>query len=125
MNPVPPAHPWLDEVSQIFTAQQYAEEEAYYRGNNGESFDYVSSSEQLLAAGEPTDVPFEMLLSTDVQCMGDDICLKSYPTYEKILQEVTSTWPRGTFSQVRAGHEIYAGDIDAVVAVVERILSSQ
>lgn len=125
MNPVPPAHPWLDEVSQIFTPQQYAEEEAYYNGSNGESFDYLSSSDQLAAAGEAPNVPFEMLLSTKVQCGSEDICLKSYSTYEQILQEVTSTWPRGNFSQVAAGHEIYASDLDAVVEVVERVLASQ
>jgi hypothetical protein len=126
MNPVPPAHPWLDEVSQIFTPQEYAEEEAYYNGNNGESFDYLSSSEQLMAAGQPPDVPFEMLLSTISQCASTtDLCGKSYSSYEHILQEVTSTWPRGNFSQVNAGHEIYVSDIDAVVAVVERVLTSQ
>lgn len=32
MNPVPPAHPWLDEASKIFTAEEYAGEEAYYHG---------------------------------------------------------------------------------------------
>jgi len=32
MNPVPPAHPWLDEVSKIFTTQEYSGEEAYYKG---------------------------------------------------------------------------------------------
>jgi pimeloyl-ACP methyl ester carboxylesterase len=125
MNPVPPAHPWLDEVSQISTQQEYAEEEAYYRGKNGESFDYLSSSDQLLTAGKPPDVPFEMLLSTNVQCEGDEGCLKSYSTYEQILQDVTSTWPRGKFSQVAAGHEIYVSNMDAVVIVVEHILTAQ
>ena len=124
MNPVPPAHPWLDEVSQIFTPQEYADEEAYYGGNNGESFDYLSSSEQLAAAAKSPDVPFEMLLSTNVQCEGDEICLKSYSSYEQILQEVTSTWSRGNFSQVEAGHEIYLSDLDAVITVVERVLAS-
>lgn len=124
MNPVPPAHPWLDEVSQIFTPQEYADEEAYYGGNNGESFDYLSSSEQLSAAAEPPNIPFEMLLSTNMQCEGDEICLKSYSSYERILQEVTTTWSRGNFSQVVAGHEIYLSDIDTVITVVERVLAS-
>lgn len=124
MNPVPPAHPWLDEVSLIFTAEEYADEESYYRGNNGESFDYLASSEQLAAAAEPPNVPFEMLLSTSVQCEDAEICFKSYPTYVRIMQEVTSKWLQGDFSQVAAGHEIYLDDIDAVLAVVERVLSS-
>ncbi len=79
---------------------------------------------QLVAAAEPPDVPFEMLLSTNVQCEGDNICLKSYSSYERILQEVTSTWSRGNFSQVKAGHEIYLDNLDSVVAVVERVLAS-
>jgi len=32
INPVPSAHPWLDEVSKIFTAQEMASEESYYKG---------------------------------------------------------------------------------------------
>jgi hypothetical protein len=45
--------------------------------------------------------------------------------YEKIMQEVAATWPHGNFSQVVAGHEIYLDDPDAVVAIMERLLSSQ
>src|SRR5262245_23206273 len=30
MNPVPPAHPWLEEVNKVFTAQEYADEQSYY-----------------------------------------------------------------------------------------------
>src|SRR5262245_22055736 len=49
MNPVPPAHPWLDEVRRVFTEQERADEEAYYRGQNGESMNYLTSSAQLAA----------------------------------------------------------------------------
>ena len=126
MNPVPPAHPWLDQVSKIFTAEEYADEEAYYQGQNGESFDYLTSSEQVNGAPKPPQVPFEMLISTAAQCEGNTgPCMKSYSNYEKIMQEVTAAWPHGNFSQVAAGHEIYLDDPNAVVAIVERILSSQ
>lgn len=124
MNPVPPAHPWLDQASLIFTAEEFAGEEAYYAGDNGESFNYLSSSDQLLAAAAPPNVPFEMLLSTDVQCEGANICLKSYSAYEQIMQEVTSLWPRGNYSQVSAGHDIFDSDLEAVEAIVERVLTS-
>jgi pimeloyl-ACP methyl ester carboxylesterase len=124
MNPVPPAHPWLDEVSKISTAEEYADEEAYYRGANGESLDYLTSSEQLMAASMPPDVPFEMLISTSVQCEGDKGCLKSYPVYEQIIQDVTASWPRGNLMQIATLHNIFDSDPDAVVAAVDRILAS-
>ncbi|HXQ35201.1 MAG TPA: alpha/beta hydrolase [Anaerolineales bacterium] len=117
MNPVPPAHPWLDKVGD-------ASEEAYYRGQNGESLDYLTSSDQIATAPLPPNVPFEMLLSTDIQCEGDQLCLKSYSTYEQIMQEVTAAWSNGKFSQVEAGHNIFSNDLDAVVAAVERVLAS-
>jgi pimeloyl-ACP methyl ester carboxylesterase len=121
MNPVPPAHPWLDQVSRVFTAEEYAGEEAYYQGDNGESLDYLTSSEQLVAAPAPPDVSFEMLLSTSVQCEDAEICLKSYSIYERIMQEVTAAWPHGNFSQVAALHNIFEDDPDAVVTTLERI----
>jgi pimeloyl-ACP methyl ester carboxylesterase len=127
MNPVPPAHPWLDEVSKVFTAQQYADEEGYYQGQNGGPFDYLTSSEQLTAAPKPPTVPFEMLISTDLQCKDDNTgaCLKSYPAYEQIMKQVAAAWPHGNFSEMAASHEIYRDDPDAVITVVERVLSSQ
>jgi alpha/beta hydrolase family protein len=127
MNPVPPAHPWLDEVSQIFTTQGFSDEKAYYQGQNGGPFDYLTSSEQLTAAPKPPEVPFEMLLSTNVQCEDDNTgaCLKSYPNYERIMKDVTAAWPHGHFSQMAASHEIYHDNPDAVVAIVERVLSAQ
>ena len=123
MNPVPPAHPWLDQVSKVFTAEEYTGEEAYYQGDNGESLDYLTGSEQLVAAPTPPDVPFEMLLSTSVQCEAAEICLKSYSIYKRIMQEVTAAWPHGNFSQVAAPHNIFEADPDSVVATVERILA--
>ena len=124
MNPVPPAHPWLDDVNKVFTAEEYAGEEAYYQGDNGESIDYLTSSEQLQAAPAPPEIPFEMLLSTDIQCEGADICLKSYAMYERIMEEVTASWPHGNYTQVEALHNLFLEDPDAVVATVERVLSS-
>src|SRR5262249_13657133 len=122
MNPVPPAHPWLDEVSRVFTGQEYADEQAYYQGSNDEPFDYVTSSEQL-ATTSPTDIPFEMLISTDDQSEGDQTCLKSYGIYEQIMKTVTADWKCGNFSEVRALHDIYRSDPDTVVKTIQRVLT--
>jgi len=125
MNPVPPAHPWLDEVNKIFTPEEYTEEETYYHGQNGESLDYLTSSEQLATAPVPPNVPFEMLLSTIAQCDSPmDVCGKSYPTYEQIMKEVTSAWPHGNYTQIAAIHNMFLEKPDAVVAAVERVLTS-
>jgi pimeloyl-ACP methyl ester carboxylesterase len=121
LDPIAPAHPWLDEVSKLFTAQEYAGEKSSYGGENSESIDYVTSSEELAAAPKPPDVPFEMLVTTD--CEGDQGCLKVTPTYERILREVTAAWPRGTFSEVAAGGSIWEDDPAAAVAAVKRLLS--
>lgn len=124
MNPVPPAHPWLDKVQKVFTAQEYADEEAYYQGQNGESFDYLASNDQLTAAAKPPAIPFEMLISTDAQCEDSSgPCMKSYSIYEQLMQGVTAAWPQGHFSQVTASHEIYGSDPKAAAAAVERILA--
>jgi pimeloyl-ACP methyl ester carboxylesterase len=121
LDPTPPAHPWLDEVSQIFTAQEYASEKTSYSGKNSESIDYVTSSEQLAAAPKPPDVPFEVLVTTDCD-EGDQGCLNVTPTYERILREVTASWPRGTFSEIVAGGSVWEDDPGAAVAAVERVL---
>jgi hypothetical protein len=123
LDPQPPAHPWLDEVSKIFTAQEYASENTSYSGENSESIDYVTSSEQLAAAPKPPDVPFEVLVTTGCD-EGDQGCLNVTPTYERILREVTAAWPRGTFSEVAAVGSIWEDDPAPAVAAVERILST-
>ena len=122
MNPVPPADPWLDEAEALFTPEEYAGEVAYYQGQNGENFDYLTSSEQIAAAPAPPEVPFEMIISTNVQCEGADICLKSYAVYEDIMQAVTADWPQGNFSRVMALHQIFSSNSEAAVAAVMRIL---
>ena len=94
------------------------------KGENGESFDYRVSSEQIAEAPAPPDVPFEMLISTIAQCDSpDDICGRTYPAYEAIMEALSQEWPDGGFSQVESGHEIYIGDLEAVLAIVDRVLA--
>jgi len=123
MNPVPPAHPWLDQVPSVFTLQELTDEKAYYAGKNGETLDYTTSSAQLSAAAAPPNIPFEMLISTDAQCDGDSTCLKSYKIYEQIERDVAAAWPGGNFSEVKAHHEIYDDKPDEVVAMIQSALA--
>ena len=124
MNPVPPADPWLDEVSKVFTAEEYAIEEAYYQGDNVESIDYIASSEQITLAAPPPSIPFEMLFSTNEDCGFDALCTKALSIMPQVIKDLTATWPRGSFVRVPVGHNIYIDDPDAVLAAVERILAA-
>ena len=124
MNPVPPFAEWREQGFPEMTKQEREGEMAYYEGENGESFDYRASSEQIAEAPAPPNVPFEMLLSTIAQCDSpDDICGRTYPAYEAIMETVSQEWPDGGFSQVESGHEIYVGDLEAVLAIVDRVLA--
>jgi hypothetical protein len=122
MNPQQAAHPWLDDISKIVTERELADEKRSLDGQNEESINYTTSSEQLAAAPQPPNVPFEMLVSP---CdPGDQFCVKTYPTYKRIMQEVAAAWQRGAFAEV-AGVDIPSDNPDAVVAAVERILAKQ
>jgi pimeloyl-ACP methyl ester carboxylesterase len=120
MNPVPPADPWLERVLPICNKDEDESEQAYYRGQNDEHINYLSSSKELKEAPPPPQhVPFEMLISTKVQCEGDPTCLKSYGVYEDVVREVAQQWPDGCFHEVAAGHEIYADETKVVVDAVK------
>ena len=119
MNPVPPADPWLNRVLPIFNKDEDESEKAYYRGQNDEQIDYLGSSKELKEAPSPPHVPFEMLISTKVQCEGDPTCLKSYDVYEQVEREVAQQWPEGCFAEFVASHDIYADETDLVVEAVK------
>ena len=124
MNPVPPADPWLKRVLPIFDNYEDASEQAYFRGQNDEGIDYLASSKELEEAPPPPHVPFEMLISTKVQCEGESKespgpCLKSYGVYEDVESEVAQQWPDGCFHEVAASHDIYADKTDLVVGAVK------
>jgi pimeloyl-ACP methyl ester carboxylesterase len=124
MNAVPPFAEWREQGFPEMSEQERAGEIAYYEGENGESFDYRVSSEQISDAPAPPHVPFEMLISTIAQCASpDDICGRTYPAYEAIMETLTHDWPDGGFSQVESGHEIYLDDLEAVLAVVDDVLA--
>jgi Alpha/beta hydrolase family len=123
MNPVPPADPWLDEALPLFTEQERSDEEAYYRGENDESIDWNTSSQQLTTAPAPPDMPFELLISTDAQCEGTEPCQKSYSIYERIEDEIAQEWPDGRLSQIDASHNMYRDALDEVVEAIRRVLA--
>jgi len=71
MNPVPPADAWMDRALPRFNKQERQADRAYYRGDNFEHIDWFTSYEELKKAPAPPPVPFEMIISTKVQCEGE------------------------------------------------------
>ncbi len=121
MNAVPPADPWLEQSAPLMAEQERAEELAYYAGGEGEDFDWNTSFAQLDAAPSPPDVPFLVLISTDAECeSADDICGRTHGVYEAVMEGLAAQWPRGEFTQVEAGHDIYFSP-EAVAAIREVI----
>jgi hypothetical protein len=130
LNAVPPAHPWLERVLPRFNKQERKEELAFYRGEDpDEQIDWFASSKELKQAPPPPAVPFENIISTELQCEGESEkhpgpCLKSYDIYEEIEREVAQQWPEGRYRQVEgAYHEIYLEKPGVVVDTVERVAS--
>jgi hypothetical protein len=104
------------------TEQERTDELAYYAGGEfTEEFDWNTSFAQLDAAGPPPDVPFLVLISTIAQCESpDDICGRTYGVYETVMAEVAAAWPRGQFTELEAGHDIYHSP-EAVAAIRQLI----
>jgi alpha/beta hydrolase fold len=130
MNPVPPADPWLDRVLPLFNKAEREAELAFYRGDNPEQIDWLTSSKEFKKAPAPPPVPFEMIISTEVQCEGESEedpgpCLKSYDVYEEIEREIAQEeWPEGSYRQVDAGHAIYLEKPEVAINAVKRVSSN-
>jgi len=129
MNAVPPAHPWLDRALPRFNKEERQEELAFYRGENPEQIDWLTSSKELKKAPAPPPVPFEMIISTELQCEGESEenpgpCLKSYDIYEEIEREVAQEeWPEGSYRQVDTYHAMFLERPKVAVHAVKRVAS--
>ncbi len=128
LNAVPHAHPWLERALPRFNKEERKEELAFYRGENDEQIDWLASTKELKKAPPPPPVPFENVISTELQCEGESEeypgpCLKSYDIYEEGEREVAQQWPEGSYRQVDAYHEIYLEKPGVVIDAVKRVAS--
>jgi pimeloyl-ACP methyl ester carboxylesterase len=123
MNPEPPADQVLKRIHPLFPKEVREEDRVYIRGKNPERIDLLASSEELKKAPPPPPIPFEMILSTKVQCEGDPLCLESYDTYIEIEREVAEQWPKSTIRRVEAGHVLFLDKPELVVDTVKRVAS--
>ena len=121
MNPVPPWKQWVKRAFPDMTKEEREGETGYFAGENGESFDYRATSEELDADQVPDSVPFHMLISTIAQCESPkDICGRTYPAYTAMMKQISGQWS-GQFTQTPSGHEIYLEDLEAVTAAIKNV----
>ena len=125
MNAVPPADEWMDRALPLFTKEEREAERAFYRGENPEHIDWFTSNKEFEKAPPPPPVPFEVIISTKVQCEGEPPpCIKSYDVYEDIEREIAQEeWPEGSYRQVEYGHVIFLEWQPVAVNAVKRVVS--
>src|SRR5215208_3392146 len=125
MNAVPPADEWMDRALPLFTKEEREAERAFYRGENLEHIDWFTSNKEFEKAPAPPPVPFEVIISTKVQCEGEPPpCIKSYDVYEDIEREIAQEeWPEGSYRQVEYGHVIFLEWQPVAVNAVKRVVS--
>jgi pimeloyl-ACP methyl ester carboxylesterase len=122
MNPVPPYTTWIERARAVMTPDELQTGEVeFYEGANDESLDLTGSQ---LMLDEPLDdgITYSILYAED--CSGD-FCDRVRPVLEEVTAELAEVGTGGSFVSVEgAGHEIFASDLDAVMAEIEPLLSS-
>ncbi len=122
MNPPPLARDWAQRAFPLLSEVEVAEERAFFRGENPELVDWITSSEQLLAAPAP-DVPLVLLHSTKAQCEGEvGACSKTAGLYLELGEEYAAAWPGSRFEAVELTHAVQLADPERVVAIIEGLL---
>jgi pimeloyl-ACP methyl ester carboxylesterase len=123
MNPVPPVRTYLRRVKPVETADEYAGEEAFYRGENDENVE-LTSSEKLLTDPMPPTLPYTVMFDED--CDGDTgFCNRILPALTRTTQELAARGPKGTFVRATgAGHRIFSTQPDLVAAAADELLTS-
>lgn len=125
MNPPPLAPDWTKRAYPLLTPAEVAEEKAFYRGDNPESYNWTASSREALAAPAP-DVPMVLLHSTAAQCEGAvGACSKTADLYLELGQEYAAAWPDGVFEAVELTHAIHLADPPKVIGIIKELAKVQ
>jgi pimeloyl-ACP methyl ester carboxylesterase len=124
INPPPLASQWVDRAYPLLTHAEIAEEKAFYRGDNPESFDWTTSSKLIEGTTPPSGVPMVLLHSTVAQCEGDiGACSKTSDLYVKLGEEYAASWPGARFEAVDLGHQVQEADPEKVTALIRALLA--
>ncbi len=123
INPPPLASQWVERAYPLLSPAEVAEEKAFYRGDNPESFDWTTSSELIEGTTPPADVPMILLHSTVAQCEGEiGACSKTSDLYVQLGQEYAASWPGARFEAVDLVHQVQEADSEKVTGLIRALL---
>jgi pimeloyl-ACP methyl ester carboxylesterase len=123
INPPPLASAWVERAYPLLSPAEVAEEKAFYRGDNPESFDWTTSSELIEGTPPPSGVPMVLLHSTVAQCEGDiGACSKTSDLYVQLGEEYAASWPGARFEAVDLGHQVQEADPEKVTGLIRTML---
>lgn len=122
MNSVPAAHDWLPRIVPRFSRDERREERAYYRGENDETVDLITSDAKLKGKRPPDDMPYIIMHGTD--CEGDDLCSRTEDVALRLDRGLAQAAPGGRLVTVDAGHEIYLDQPTAVTGAISDLLDA-
>ena len=120
MNPVAPYSDWVERAATVETKDELRTLElSFYRGSNDEAVD-LRDSDLILEEPMPPDIPYTVLYAED--CPGE-FCDRIRPVLEDAMADLAELNDLGTFVAVKgAGHEIFASDLDEVLAQITRLI---
>ena len=122
MNSVPAAHDWLPRIMPRFSRDERREERAYYRGENDEEVDLITSDAKLKGRRPPDDMPYIIMHGTD--CQGDDLCSRTEDVALRLDRGLARASGGGRLVTVDAGHEIYLDQPAAVTGAISDLLDA-
>lgn len=125
MNPGPTYHDWLKRLRPIVSPRELLENEItpLSGGVPGEPVD-TRGSDALLTKPFPQHMPYTVMYAEDCGGGTDSYCNKVVRQLEASQRALAALSPEGHFVAVRdAGHEIFATDLDRVVAAVKDVVA--
>jgi hypothetical protein len=123
INPPPLASQWVERAHPLLSPAEVAEEQAFYSGDNPESFDWTASSELVESTPPPSGVPMVLLHSTRAQCEGEvGACSKTAGLYVQLGEEYAASWPGARFEAVNLVHQVQQADPDKVAGLIRTLL---
>ena len=122
MNPVPPHQPFLSLAKKVETKREYADELAFYRGENDEGISFRTSG-RLLTDKLPAAMPYAIMF--DENCGGDTaFCRRILPPLTRVTKSLAAVGEGGRFVPAPdAGHDIYVNVPELVSKTVDDVLA--
>ena len=122
MNPVPPAEPFLAAAKKVETADEFADEQTFYDGENEEAVSFRDTT-TMLEAPLPATLPYAVMFDED--CGGDaEFCGRILPALTAATKALADHGEGGRFIRAKdAGHEIFAADEALVLATIQDVVN--